>query len=169
MKAQVLCSGGAGLARSAAGVARPTGACTNVLRHLPRPSLRGHAAAAASTLGSGGASTPDGSRPEGRFSGRTLSTTQLSDALAACAQSGLATGGGHAFLRGSLDHLSVYCLRRMRPRQLATVIRSFVALEYHPGTDWLDDFDQACFSHVGPLDPDSVTTVRRLLAAADYL
>lgn len=91
-----------------------------------------------------------------------LSSTQLSDTIAACAASGLQPGP--AFLHTCVNHLSMYRLRCMRPPQLATVIRSLVELDYHPGADWLLDFDAACFTHHGPLDPDSVTQVLQAMA-----
>ena len=91
-----------------------------------------HALHAAGTSSAAAATSPFGLPPQLHL-GR-LSPTQLSDTIAACAAAGLQPGP--AFLHTAVNHLSMYRLRCMRPPQLATVIRSLVELDYHPGADW---------------------------------
>lgn len=55
-------------------------------------------------------------------------------------------------------------LRRLRPAQLAAVAGALAAMGHHPGEDWLSELDAICYSHPGPFDPASSTTLVNALA-----
>ncbi|KXZ51840.1 hypothetical protein GPECTOR_11g279 [Gonium pectorale] len=78
----------------------------------------------------------------------------------------MAPKGCDTFLASCLNDLSApHRLRRLRPRQIASVLRSLVRLGVHPGEDWLAELDAACYCHPGPFDPASATAVLKYLAA----
>ncbi|GIL63761.1 hypothetical protein Vafri_17768 [Volvox africanus] len=99
----------------------------------------------------------------------TRTPAQLADDLYQYATSVNASGylpGNDAFLTACLSDLSApHRLRRLRPRQLAILLRSLVRLGAQPGEDWLADLDACCYCHPGPFDPASSTTVLHALAA----
>ncbi|GLC72732.1 hypothetical protein PLESTF_001287200 [Pleodorina starrii] len=95
--------------------------------------------------------------------------SQLTDELYQYATAAAAAGrrpGNDAFLAACLSDLSApHRLRRLRPRQLAVLLRSLVHLGAHPDEDWLSDLDACCYCHPGPFDPASATAVLQALAA----
>ncbi|EFJ42467.1 hypothetical protein VOLCADRAFT_97513 [Volvox carteri f. nagariensis] len=92
-----------------------------------------------------------------------LGKTSISSSMHGCAGR---RPDNDAFLAACLSDLSApHRLRRLRPRQLATLLRSLVHLGAHPGEDWLTDLDMCCYCHPGPFDPASATAVLAALAA----
>ncbi|GLC43525.1 hypothetical protein PLESTM_001482800 [Pleodorina starrii] len=95
--------------------------------------------------------------------------SHITDELYQYATAAAAAGrrpGNDAFLAACLSDLSApHRLRRLRPRQLAVLLRSLVHLGAHPDEDWLSDLDACCYCHPGPFDPASATAVLQALAA----